>query len=161
MKFHIKFCLQILLNHQVDIAQWLAWSVASGEVRVRIPARESQFSDKFQYHSLNLSSILHASFVVYVLFLRTVLERGKVRSQPFPEQKFQHPLNYSFLSILGWGRAQFKENYSRFHYLCPEGVCICCLTRPSFLLGPFTLIKLLTSQWGTLFIKMRSYLLQV
>ena len=134
MKFHINFCFLILLNHQVDIAQWLAWSVASGEVGVRIPARESQFSDKFQYHSLNLSSILHASFVVYVLFLRTVLERGKVRSQPFPEQKFQHPLNYSFISILGWGRAQFKENYLKFalHALSlflaitPRG-CVCLL----------------------------------
>ena len=43
-------------------------------------------------------------------------------------------------------------------------VCVCCLTRPSFLLGQlgtFALLKLLTLLWGTLFIKMRSYLLEV
>ena len=38
------------------------------------------------------------------------------------------------------------------------------LTRPSFLLGhlgTFALVKLPTLQWGTLFIKMKSFLLEV
>ena len=47
------------------------------------------------------------------------------------------------------------HNYSTFPQI---------LKCPSFLLGQlgtFALIKLLTLRWGTLFIKMRSYLLEV
>ena len=43
-------------------------------------------------------------------------------------------------------------------------MCLLFLTRPSFLLGQlgtFAFVKLPTLGWGTLFIKMRSYLLEV
>ena len=53
------------------------------------------------------------------------------------------------------------------HLLSPEGVCVCvcvfvCALFLSFLLGQlgtFDLIKLPALWWGTLFVKMKSYLL--